>query len=937
MESLNAKDHPSAEVNDHRAGEEVLRLRRTVRDLVALSSLPSIWVDYDLDPSLQNLTDVLRATLRALTVCMRIEKPDGARFETGACEGLSQEGPRTHNAVALLDGVPTGSTELVSIPGRNGARPMNALAHPVFANGRQIGKLVACFREDFFPAENERLILQVAASQIMLLLQRHKAQEERFARKLAEDRLRQTEHHYQQLVQSLPTAVFTCDTEGRITLYNEAAAALWGRRPKIGEDKWCDSWNVFKTDGKPFRWEDCPLAAAIREGRPVRGREMVVERPDGTRSIVLAHPDPIRDESGAIIGAVNMLVPIDELKSAEQALRASEVRLQSLLNLMPAAVYACDREGRITFYNRRAAELWGREPRLNDNHQKFCAAYRCWFKGKVLAPEDTPMAMAVNEGKSFRNLEPVFERPDGVRVSVLVNIDPILDGDGKPAGAINVFQDVTPLKFAEAELSRKNNQLAAFLETAALGMHRVGPDGIIQWANAAEMEMLGYAPEEYVGQHIARFHADQPAIDDILKRLSGGEKLCEREARLRCKDGSIKHVLIDSSGLWEDGEFMHTQCFTRDITDRQRAQENTSRLAAIVEHSDDAILSTDLDGIIKTWNRGARDLYGYTPEEAIGQSVTILLPENRQDEESRILGRMRQGQTIENYETLRRRKDGSVFDVSLTVSPVRDASGHVIGASKVARDITDKVRAKEKLEKTVAERTASLREAVAQMEEFSYTVSHDLRAPLRGMQAYAEALLQDFASTLPAEATHYLNRIATNATRLDKMILDVLRFSRIGRAELRLERVNVDKLVRQIVEQYPGMQAPDAEVQIKPLHDVLGHEPSLTQAISNLLNNAVKFVAPNVKPKVCVWSEEPRAGWVRLWVADNGLGVNPKYQHRLFGMFERVHADLKYEGTGVGLAIVRRAVERMGGKVGLESDGVNGSRFWIELRKVVEK
>ncbi|MCA1481183.1 PAS domain-containing protein, partial [Bradyrhizobium sp. NBAIM08] len=144
----------------------------------------------------------------------------------------------------------------------------------------------------------------------------------------------------------------------------------------------------------------------------------------------------------------------------------------------------------------------------------------------------------------------------------------ILDADGKPAGAINVFQDVTALKEAEAELRRKNNQLAAFLDTAALGLHRVGPDGIIQWANAAEMQMLGYSPEEYIGHHIAEFHADQPTIVDILKRLTCGETLHEREARLRCKDGSIKHVLIDSSVLWEEGKFIHTQCFTRDVTDR---------------------------------------------------------------------------------------------------------------------------------------------------------------------------------------------------------------------------------------------------------------------------------------------------------------------------------------------------------------------------------
>jgi PAS domain S-box-containing protein len=245
----------------------------------------------------------------------------------------------------------------------------------------------------------------------MLQLQRHKAQEERLARKLAEDRLRQAEHHYQQLVQSLPAAVYTCDNEGRITLYNEAAAKLWGRRPKLGEDQWCGSWKIFKPDGSPLPLNDCPMAIAIRDGRSVRGQEIIVERPDGTRVWVLPHPDPIRDESGKIVGTVNMLVQVDELKRVEQALRAGEARLQSLLNLMPAAVYACDADGRITFYNRRAAELWGREPRLNDDHSKFCAAYRCWFNGNVLAPENTPMAIAVHEGKSFPISNPFSSGP----------------------------------------------------------------------------------------------------------------------------------------------------------------------------------------------------------------------------------------------------------------------------------------------------------------------------------------------------------------------------------------------------------------------------------------------------------------------------------------------------------------------------------------------
>jgi PAS domain S-box-containing protein len=238
----------------------------------------------------------------------------------------------------------------------------------------------------------------------------------------------------------------------------------------------------------------------------------------------------------------------------------------------------------------------------------------------------------------------------------------------------------------------------------------------------------------------------------------------------------------------------------------------------------------------------------------------------------------------------------------------------------------------EELELRVIERTAKLSEAVRQMEEFSYTVSHDLRAPLRAMQAYSKLLLEDLSETLTTkpEAQEYLRRIANNANRLDKMIVDVLTFSRVARQELQLKPVSTDKLIRELVENYPSMLPPSADIKIGPLADVMGHEPSLMQLMSNLLTNAVKFVAPGKLPVIQVWTEK-RGSEVRIWVKDNGIGISPQYQHRLFRMFERIHPDLNYEGTGVGLAIVRKAAERMNGTVGMESDGQSGSQFWIQL------
>jgi PAS domain S-box-containing protein len=363
-----------------------------------------------------------------------------------------------------------------------------------------------------------------------------------------------------------------------------------------------------------------------------------------------------------------------------------------------------------------------------------------------------------------------------------------------------------------------------FAETAAFGLHWVGPDGIVLWVNQAELDMLGYSREEYVGHHISEFHADAPVIEDMLVRLLRGETLRDFPVQLRCKDGSTKHAQVNSSGLFENGVFRHTRCFTVDVTDRlslQNALEDSERLfreiidalpaviyttdaegrvthfnraavefsgrtpelgtdrwcvtwklfrpdgtpmpheqcpmaialkegrvvlgqeaiaerpdgtrrwftpyptplrntegkiigginmllditdrklneqtsnllAAIVDSSDDAIISKNLDGIITSWNKSAERMFGYSAAEAIGRHITLIIPQERLNEEVDILSRLRRGQQVDHFQTIRRRKNGELVEISVTISPVRDAAGHVIGASKVARDISQQKRA----------------------------------------------------------------------------------------------------------------------------------------------------------------------------------------------------------------------------------------------------
>jgi signal transduction histidine kinase len=285
----------------------------------------------------------------------------------------------------------------------------------------------------------------------------------------------------------------------------------------------------------------------------------------------------------------------------------------------------------------------------------------------------------------------------------------------------------------------------------------------------------------------------------------------------------------------------------------------------------------------------------------------------------------------------------------------------------VTQSITERKQAAEILEKTVAERTAELQQTIGELEAFSYSISHDLRAPLRSMQGFADVLMEDFGATLGPEGQGYVQRIRASAERMDRLIQDVLTFSRVARSEVNLEPVNLDHLLRGIVECYPNLQPPQADILIEGrLPYVLGKAAALTQCLSNLLGNAVKFVARGTRPQVRIWAEiiparaqpaeqmshanstrgasgaslstkpaggtaySAEGGFVRLFIEDNGIGIQKEGQEKIFAIFQRLSKG--YEGTGIGLAIVKKAAERMGGRVGVHSEAGKGSTFWLELQ-----
>jgi len=232
------------------------------------------------------------------------------------------------------------------------------------------------------------------------------------------------------------------------------------------------------------------------------------------------------------------------------------------------------------------------------------------------------------------------------------------------------------------------------------------------------------------------------------------------------------------------------------------------------------------------------------------------------------------------------------------------------------------------------ERTGELRETIGELEGFSYSVSHDMRAPLRAMQSYAQYLVDEYGNKLDEQGVNYLQQIMRSAVRLDRLIQDVLSYTRILHAKLPIVPVDLDRLVRDIIDAFPNGQPIKPEIQIKgTLPKVMGNEALLAQCVSNLLSNGTKFVAPGTTPRVEVSAEAVEDGSIRIWFKDNGIGIAPENHTRIFRLFERIHPNAEYEGTGIGLTIVRKATERMGAQIGFESELGKGSNFWIQLKK----
>ena len=594
---------------------------------------------------------------------------------------------------------------------------------------------------------------------------------------------------------------------------------------------------------------------------------------------------------------------------------------REMYDILPVAICTTDASGRVTYFNDAAVELFGRAPQLGTD--QWCANWKMFRPDGTPLPRDQfPMAVVLRGGKAPSGIEGVTERPDGRLVWFTQYATALRNSAGEITGSIHILIEITDRKLAEID---NDQPFRAIVETTPECVKIVAPDGKLLLMNSQGLRIIGAPSAEAVaGLNVY----DLVAPEDLAKFREMNERVCNGEK------ASIEFDIIGLQGerrrmethatplRQRDGTTAHL-AFTRDITDRAKAERDTLLLGAIVENSDDAIISKDLNGIITSWNSSGERLFGYTAEEIVGKPITLLIPPDHLDEEPQILARLRRGERVDHIETRRVRKDGTLLDISLTISPVKDSSGKVIGASKIARDITDRKRIEVRQKQIENE----LRRANEDLEQFAYSASHDLQEPLRSVKIFSELLTTDYGDAFTGEAREFLKHLRTGASRMEMLVHDLLSYTQVMKFDKPAELADTGAALSAALANLTGtIEEAGAKVTSDPLPSLYVHGAHLQQLFQNLIGNAVKYRSPDRAPVIHVGASRGDGHW-DFSVSDNGIGIDPEYREKIFGLFNRLHTNDQYSGTGLGLAICQRIVGRYQGRIWVDSVPGKGSTF----------
>lgn len=726
----------------------------------------------------------------------------------------------------------------------------------------------------------------------------------------------QTEQLLQQQAQLVDLAhdtILTRDLNGRITFWNRGAEKMYGisKAEAIGQISHQLLASQFPQPRAEIEAE--LLAVGYWEG------EITHHPPQGQPLIVASRWVLQYDEFQEPLQVLEINTNITRRQQAEADLRESESRFRQLAENIRDVFWCADIHSKELIYINQAYEkMWGRPcETLYQNPYDWLNA---------IHPEDRPR---VEQGMTQKYLKGEYDQeyrillPDGSLRWIHSRAFPIRDQAGKLVRVAGLAMDITDRKTSEQALQASQARLAGLVEIARDGIISVDGNQRITLFNQGAERIFGYGAAEVLGQPLdllmpSRFVNNHRLLVENFGKTSGrAQSMGERtEITALRADGSEFPAEASISKLEIDGEQIFT-AILRDISDRKRTDAALSQLAAIVADSEDAIFSKTLDGIVVSWNASAQRLFGYSAAEAIGQSIlTLIVPGDRQSEETTLLEKISQGESVQQFETVRRRKNKTLIHVALTISPVKDCQGQMIGISTIARDISD-------------------RHQIERMKnEFISIVSHEIRTPLTSIRGAIGLLASGMYHNKPERVQRMLEIALTDSDRLVRLVNDILDLERLesGRLELVKERCDAAEAIGQAVE---GLQAladkAGVRFSLPPRTATVWASPdALQQILTNLLSNAIKFSPPQ---SIITLTVQPQWQGVLFAVRDAGRGIPPDKVEMIFNPFQQVDASDSRQkgGTGLGLTICQRIVHQHGGRIWVESTLGEGSTFYFTL------
>jgi len=763
----------------------------------------------------------------------------------------------------------------------------------------------------------------------------------------AEKKIERLRRQNELILNSAGEGIFGLDKQGRHTFVNPSAARMLGYEVEELTGQHSHAiWHHSKADGSPYPEEECPIYSAYQDGSVQHVRNEVFWKKDGTSFPVAYTSTPII-EDGNIVGAVVTFRDITQRKLAEAELRQSADMLSKALNeqrnimdTIPDIVYILDIDGNLVKWNRRVEIVTG---------------FSSWeLVGKHALnffPEQDKMVInkTIKEvlETGYAECEAHLLRKDGTAVPYEWTGATFKDEQDNVIGLIGIGRDISKRKAVRKTLQESEERFRQIAESSGEFIWEVDVNGLYTYANPVVEEILGYRPDELIGKKYFYdfFHPD---VRDALKKAAFEVFAQKKVFRTFINPNLHKNgntVIFETSGLPiidNRGDLLGYRGSDRDISERKKAEvtlwESQERYRALVDNAVLGIAVMDTNYRIIMVNSRFADLFKKSAGDFVGKYCFREF-EKREAVCPHCPGKraMVSGKT-EEVETQGVRDDGSSIYVHNRAAPFFGSDAVLKGFIEMVEDIDARKkteeeirRLNEELEQRILQRTAQLEATNKELESFSYSVSHDLRAPLRAITGFSSMLLEDHADKLDDEGKRLLNVVKDSTLNMNALIDDLLTLSRIGRKEIEHSKIDMDKLAETVFDEIKAT-VPEREIQsvIKPLPPVYGDQGLLHQVFSNLLFNAIKFTRSreNAIVEAGGYIEGPENVY---YVKDNGVGFDMQYKDRLFSAFQRLHSGEEFEGTGIGLAIVQRIINRHGGRIWAEGKENKGATFYFTL------